>query len=33
MITPQNPAVIVRDFPADKTYLLTAYDVLEGMRN
>jgi cystathionine beta-synthase len=32
MITPQNPAVIVRDFPADKTYLLTAYDVLEGMR-
>jgi cystathionine beta-synthase len=31
MITPQNPAVLVRDFPADKTYVLTGYDVLQGM--
>lgn len=33
MITPQNPAVLVRDFPADMTYVLTAYDVLQGMGN
>jgi cystathionine beta-synthase len=32
MITPQNPAVLVRDFPADATYVLTGYDVLQGMR-
>lgn len=31
MITPENPAVLVRDFPADKTYVLTAYDVLRSM--
>jgi cystathionine beta-synthase len=31
MITPANPAVLVRDFPADKTYVLTAYDVLQAM--
>ena len=29
MITPENPAVLVRDFKADKTYVLTAYDVLK----
>ncbi len=28
MITPENPAVLVRDFKADKTYILTGYDVL-----
>jgi cystathionine beta-synthase len=28
MITPESPAVLVRDFPADKTYILTGYDVL-----
>ncbi len=28
MITPEQPAVLVKDFPADKTYLLTGYDVL-----
>ena len=28
MITPENPAVVVRDFRADKTYVLTGYDVL-----
>jgi cystathionine beta-synthase len=32
MITPQNPAVLVRDFPADATYVLTGYDVLQGTR-
>jgi cystathionine beta-synthase len=31
MITPENPAVLVRDFPADKTYVLTGYDVLAAM--
>lgn len=31
MITPQNPAVLVRDFPAGTTYVLTGYDVLQGM--
>ncbi|MDW8246252.1 MAG: pyridoxal-phosphate dependent enzyme [Sandaracinaceae bacterium] len=28
MITPENPAVLVRDFPANQTYILTSYDVL-----
>ncbi len=31
MITAQNPAVLVRDFPSDKTYVLTGYDVLQSM--
>ncbi|HEX7121096.1 MAG TPA: pyridoxal-phosphate dependent enzyme [Gemmatimonadaceae bacterium] len=31
MITPQNPAVLVRDFPADKTYVITGYDVLRAI--
>jgi cystathionine beta-synthase len=31
MITPQNPAVLVRDFPAGKTYVLTGYDVLPAI--
>ena len=31
MITPENPAVLVRDFPADKTYVLTGYDVLQAI--
>ena len=31
MITPQNPAVLVRDFPAGKTYVLTGYDVLQAV--
>jgi cystathionine beta-synthase len=31
MITPEGPAVLVRDFPADKTYILTGYDVLAAM--
>jgi cystathionine beta-synthase len=31
MITPQNPAVVVRDFKADKIYVLTGYDVLQAI--
>ncbi|HEX9564627.1 MAG TPA: pyridoxal-phosphate dependent enzyme [Gemmatimonadaceae bacterium] len=31
MITPANPAVLVRDFPADTTYVLTAYDLLQAI--
>jgi cystathionine beta-synthase len=31
MITPENPAVLVRDFPANKTYVLTGYDVLQAI--
>lgn len=31
MITPENPAVLVRDFPEDKTYVLTGYDVLQAI--
>lgn len=31
MITPENPAVLVRDFPADKVYVLTGYDVMQSM--
>ncbi|HEX6314860.1 MAG TPA: pyridoxal-phosphate dependent enzyme [Gemmatimonadaceae bacterium] len=31
MITPENPAVLVRDFPADKTYVITGYDVLQAI--
>ncbi|MBC7896483.1 MAG: pyridoxal-phosphate dependent enzyme [Cytophagaceae bacterium] len=30
MITPENPAVLVRDFSADKTYVLTGYDILQA---
>jgi cystathionine beta-synthase len=31
MITPENPAVLVRDFKAGKTYILTGYDVLNAI--
>ena len=31
MITQENPAVLVRDFPANKPYVLTGYDVLQAM--
>ena len=31
MITPESPAVLVRDFPADETYILTGYDVLAAL--
>jgi len=31
MITPEHPAVLVRDFPADKTYILTGHDILKAL--
>jgi cystathionine beta-synthase len=31
MITPENPALLVRDFPAGKTYILTGSDVLAAL--
>jgi cystathionine beta-synthase len=31
MITPEHPAVLVRDFPAGKTYILTGYDILRAI--
>ena len=31
MLTPANPAVLVRDFKAGKTYILTGYDVLRAI--
>jgi cystathionine beta-synthase len=31
MITPEHPAVLVKDFKAGKTYLLTGYDVLRAL--
>lgn len=31
MITSEHPAVLVKDFPADKTYLLTGHDVLAAL--
>ena len=31
MITPENPALLVRDFPADKVYILTGSDVLSAI--
>jgi cystathionine beta-synthase len=31
MITPESPAVLVRDFPADETFILTGYDVLAAL--
>ncbi len=31
MITPERPAVLVRDFPANAIYILTGYDVLAAL--
>lgn len=31
MITSEHPAVLVKDFPADKTYILTGHDVLAAL--
>jgi len=28
MITPQNPAVLVRDFKTDKTFIITRSDLI-----
>ncbi len=32
MITPENPAVLVRDFKTDKTFIITQYDILKALR-
>ncbi len=31
MITDQNPAVLVRDFKLDKTYIITRYDIINAL--
>ena len=31
MITPQNPAVLVRDFKTDKTFIITRSDLIRVM--
>jgi cystathionine beta-synthase len=31
MITPQNPAVLVRDFKTDETYIITRHDVIRAL--
>jgi predicted transcriptional regulator len=31
MITPQNPAVLVRDFKSDETYIITRSDVIQAL--
>jgi hypothetical protein len=31
MITAENPAVVVRDFKAGKSYILTGYDVMTAL--
>jgi cystathionine beta-synthase len=31
MITPDNPAVLVRDFKTDKTFILTKHDILKAL--
>lgn len=31
MITPENPAVLVRDFKTDETYIITRYDIINAL--
>ncbi|MGE5815450.1 MAG: CBS domain-containing protein, partial [Acidobacteriota bacterium] len=31
MITPQNPAVLVRDFKTDKTFIITRSDIIRAL--
>jgi predicted transcriptional regulator len=31
MITDTNPAVLVRDFKLDKTYIITRYDIINAL--
>jgi hypothetical protein len=31
MITPDNPAVLVRDFKSDKTFIITRSDVIRAL--
>jgi len=31
MLTPENPALLVRDFKVDKTFIITRYDVMHAL--
>jgi predicted transcriptional regulator len=31
MINPGNPAVLVRDFKTDKTFIITGYDIINAL--
>jgi predicted transcriptional regulator len=31
MITPENSAVLVRDFKSDETFIITRWDVMEAL--
>jgi predicted transcriptional regulator len=31
MITPENPAVLVRDFKSDETFIITRSDVMQAL--
>jgi cystathionine beta-synthase len=31
MLTPENPAVLVRDFKSDETYIITRSDVIQAL--
>jgi hypothetical protein len=31
MITPENPAVLVRDFKTDKTFIITRSDIIKAL--
>jgi predicted transcriptional regulator len=31
MITAENPAVLVRDFKTDKTFIITRHDILKAL--
>ena len=31
MITPESPAVLVRDFKSDETYIITRWDVIRAL--
>jgi cystathionine beta-synthase len=31
MLTPHNPAVLVRDFKTDETYIITRHDVIAAL--
>ena len=31
MLTPESPAVLVRDFKSDETYIITRWDVIRAL--
>jgi hypothetical protein len=31
MITPTNPAVLVRDFKTDETFIITRHDIIQAL--